>query len=242
MELMNFRVPGTRMLLDAYCGGGGCYRGYARAGWVVVGVDNDPARLREYPGPHFKGDALEYIYEYGHMFDAIHASPDCRGYSRGTAALPNRLDRYDRQIAAVRDVLEGTGRPYVIENVNDARPELVDPVLLCGRMFGLEATDTDGTPLVLDRHRLFETNWPLMQPEHPKHDRRLQVAGVYGGARRDKDEARLVRRGGYVPPDVDVLGALLGIEGMSEAALFKAIPPAYTEWIGLHLLDWVNQL
>lgn len=229
------------IILDAYCGAGGVARGLARAGWAVVGVDNNPERLAEYPFSRWEGDALEYIYQYGWAFDAIWASPDCRGYSRGTAALPDRLDRYDRQIAAVRDVLQEVGKPWVIENVADARKELRSPVLLCGRMFGLEATDDDGTRLVLDRHRLFETNWPLLVPEHPKHDRTLQVAGVYGGARRDKVEARTVRKGGYVPPNVDVLADLLGIErgAMSEDAMFKAIPPVYAELIGGQLYEYV---
>jgi len=83
---------------------------------------------------------------------------------------------------------------YGIENVADARPERIEPVMLCGRMFGLEATDDDGTRLVLDRHRLFESSVLLVVPPHPKHDRTVQVAGAYGGARRDKDEARNVRK------------------------------------------------
>jgi DNA (cytosine-5)-methyltransferase 1 len=240
--MQDFPRTFTPIILDAYCGSGGAARGLARAGWTVVGVDNDPARLRDYPFAHYLGDALEFIYNYGHQFHAIWLSPDCRGYSRGTAALPDRLDRYDRQIAAARAVTELSGVPYVLENVADARPELKDPVLLCGRMFGLGAIDDDGTPLVVDRHRLFETNWPLMAPEHPTHHRGVQVAGVYGGARRDKVEARQVRKGGYVPPNPDVLADLLGVErgAMSEDAMFKAIPPAYSEFIGAQLLEWMS--
>ena len=220
---------------DYFCGEGGAGEGYHRAGFRVIGIDNDPARLARYPFESIKADALEYMTAHGHEADAIHASPPCTGYSRGTAAVPDRLDRYDRLIAATRAALVDIGKPYVIENVEDAKPELVSPALLCGRMFSLGATDDDGTPLVLDRHRLFETNWPLMVPPHMPHDRSLQVAGAYGGARRDKDEARNIRKGGYVPKSLDVLRELLDTPWMSEQGCFLSIPPAYTEFIGEQL-------
>ncbi len=224
-------------LLDLFCGEGGAGMGYHQAGFDVVGVDKDPARLERYPFDSVQADALEYAYEHGHQFDALHWSPTCTGYSRATAALPDRLERYDRLIGASREVARIVGRPYVIENVEDAGSELDTPVLLCGRMFGLSATDTDGTPLVMDRHRLFESNVPLMVPPHLKHDRRQQVAGAYGGARRDKVEARTIRKGGYVPASLDVLRALLETPWMSEKGCFLSIPPAYSQFIGEQLLE-----
>jgi DNA (cytosine-5)-methyltransferase 1 len=229
-------MKGRPRLLDLFCGEGGAAVGYYRAGFDVVGVDTDAARLKRYPFPHVLADALEYGLKHGAEFDVIHASPTCTGYSRATAALPDRLDRYDRLIAASRDVLEQAGRPYVIENVADARPELHAPILLCGRSFGLAATDDDGTRLVMDRHRLFESPVFLMQPAHPPHRRALQVAGSYAGARRDKLQARHVRHGGYVP-SADVQRALLGVPWMSERGAMLSIPPVYTEWIGAQLLD-----
>lgn len=105
-----------------------------------------------------------------------------------------------------------------------------------GRQFGLTATDDDGTPLIMDRHRLFESNVFLMVPPHEPHDPRPQVAGAYGGARRDKWEARNVRKGGYVPPSLDVLRALIGADWMTEKGCFLSIPPAYTEHVGRQLL------
>lgn len=222
-------------LLDLFCGEGGAGYGYSLAGFDVFGVDNKRARLRRYPFDHAQADAIEYLWEHGAEYDAIHASPTCTGYSRGTAAIPDRLDRYDRLIATVREVLLAIGKPYVIENVADARPELRQPVMLCARHFGLSAYDDDGTFLVMDRHRLFETNWPLPQPDHPKHDRTLQVAGSYGGARRDKIEARTIRKGGYVP-SADVQRRLLGVPWMTEVGAKLSIPPAYTEHIGRQLL------
>jgi DNA (cytosine-5)-methyltransferase 1 len=222
-------------LLDLFGGEGGAGTGYDRAGFVVVGIDNAPARLARYPFECHQADAITYLLDHGHEYDAIHASPNCTGYTRGTAAIPDRLKKYDRLISVVREALQMVGKPYVIENVADARRELRDPVLLCGRMFGLTATDDDGTPLVMDRHRLFESSEFLMAPDHPKHDRRIQVAGSYGGARRDKWEAKHVRKGGYVP-SVDVQRALLGTPWMSEKGCQLSIPPVYTEFIGAQLL------
>lgn len=223
-------------LLDVYCGEGGAGEGYARAGWTVTGVDNNRNRLTRYPFKTHQADAIEFLLEHGHEYDAIHASPPCTGYTRGTAAVPDRLTRYDRLIAATREALQIVGKPYVIENVEDAKRELRNPGLLCGRQFNLTATDTDGTPLVMDRHRLFESNVFFLYPPHPAHDD-TQVAGSYGGARRDKDEARHVRKGGYVPKSVDVQRQLLGTPWMSEKGCQLSIPPAFTEWLGAQLLE-----
>lgn len=103
--------------------------------------------------------------------------------------------------------------------------------MLCGSMFGLTAVDDDGTQLHLQRHRMFETNWGLRQPAH-SHPKNVQWAGAYGGARRDKVEARTVRKGGYVPPNLAVIRNLLGTPWIkTERYLFEAIPPAYTQHI-----------
>jgi len=225
-------------ILDLFCGEGGAGSGYALAGFEVVGVDSSAARLRRYPFECVQADALAFVHQHGHEFDAIHASPTCTGYSRGTAALPDRLERYDRLIPAVRELLIATGRPYVIENVADARPELRDPITLCWSEFYEpgSVTDEDGTPLTMRRHRLFESNVTLSRPGACRHPRGMQVAGSYGGARRDPVEARAIRRGGYVPKSTDVQRRLLGTPWMSEKGCQLSIPPAYTHHIGTQLL------
>lgn len=247
---------------DGFCGEGGIGMGYYRAARdlgfcpTIVGTDTSSARLEVYdsmnglvdrcgpllPFVAVQADALEYTAIYGGDFHLNHGSPTCTGYSRGTAAIPDRAQRYDRLIATWRDVALTHDVPYVIENVNDARPELRDPLLLCGRMFGLTAEDTDGTLLTLDRHRLFETSVELRPPHHQPHgwksNRRdgVQVAGSYGGARRDKHEARHVRRGGYVPASVDVQRALLRVPWMTEKGCQLSVPPDYSHWLGLRLM------
>jgi DNA (cytosine-5)-methyltransferase 1 len=244
---------GRPRLLDAYSGEGGAGEGYRRAGFCVTAVDNNQARLDNYwaadcPGAErICGDAIMFILAHGPEYAAVHTSPTCTGYSQGTVAILDRVARYDRLIAATREALVIANRPYVIENVYGARRELHTPALLCGRMFGLSTVDTDGTKLTLDRHRMFETNWLYLPPEHDPHgwvtNRRqgLQVAGAYSGARRDKREAREERKGGYVPKDVNVLRELLGTPWMTEKGCQLSIPPVYAEHIGTQLVEVVSE-
>lgn len=220
-------------ILDLFCCEGGAAVGYRAAGFWVHGVDMDKARLRHYPYSHTLGDAIKAVAELGDSFDAIHASPPCQGYTRGNAG---RETKWPKLIPAVREALEATGKPYVIENVKDAGPEMVNPVGLCGCMFDLKAEDTDGITVHLQRLRLFETNFPLTAPRECDHSQHEWVAGAYGGARRDKYEAKYVRKGGYVPKDKAVVKALLGVEhDMTWQGLFECIPPAYSEHIGRSL-------
>lgn len=235
-------------LLDLFCGQGGAAMGYIRAGFEVTGVDLTDHGSR-YPGSFVQADAIAYLAAHGSEYDVIHASPPCQGYSIATAGnLPVRA-KYARLIPVTRELLRLTGRPWVIENVEQARKQMERPVMLCGRMFGLSADDADGFPLVLDRHRLFESNIELSAPEHPAHGSE-QVAGVYGGSRRstkpnaapadDRYAARHERRGGYVPRSIMVQQALLGIDWMTVRGMQESIPPVYAEHIGALLLAAVG--
>jgi DNA (cytosine-5)-methyltransferase 1 len=141
------------LLLDLFSGAGGAAMGYARAGFHVFGVDKDPQP--HYPFEFHRGDAIHALYVVlagDFEPDVIHASPPCQAYS--DLQKQNKRD-YPALIEEVRELLEDTGLPYVIENVDGA--PLRDPVTLCGTMFpGLRVI----------RHRLFEANWPLVAPPH----------------------------------------------------------------------------
>lgn len=208
--------------------------GYKNAGFEVVGVDLDPKFAKRYPFEFYAADAIQFVKDHAHEFDAIHASPPCQAYSV-TRNSHNR--KHPELIEPTREVLKESGLPYVIENVVGA--PLVNPITLCGRMFGLEAIDDDGQPVVMDRHRLFESNINLQQPVHKLHDRSVQVAGSYGGARRNKFEARFVRKGGYVPSK-SVQEKLLGINWMTQHGLYQSLPPVYTEFIGKQIIKHIE--
>ncbi|HET7328388.1 MAG TPA: hypothetical protein VFJ14_14005, partial [Nocardioidaceae bacterium] len=247
-------------LLDLFCCEGGASMGYHRAGFDVYGIDlfADYSRKR-YPFParaldvfhalrllrpdHLGRGLVFYAAEpsvRGEMlllsdFDAVVASPPCQRYSITNAA---RQADYPDLIGPTREALQEWGGLYVIENVKGA--PLENPLTLCGSMFGLSATDEDGTPLRMERHRLFESNVHLFAPGPCIHDKAIQVAGSYGGARRDKDEARNVRRGGYVP-SARVQAELLGIDWMTQKGMHQSIPPVYTEFIGRQLMAHIER-
>lgn len=221
-------------LLDLFCCEGGAAVGYARAGFIVHGVDINAKR--HYPYPLHVEDALNFATRYGSNYDAIHASPPCQRYSITNAA---RKADYPDLVAATRDGLVAVGVPYVIENVVGA--PLRDSLTLCWSHFYAPGSvlDDDGTPLRMERHRLFESNVPLFAAGSCRHPKDVQVAGSYGGARRDKIEAREVRRGGYVPAK-HVQEQLLGIDWMTQHGLYQSLPPVYTQFIGEQLLERIE--
>lgn len=216
---------------------GGAHAGYVRAGFLVTGVDINKAHARYYPGKLIIADAASYIRKFGANYDAIHTSPACQWYTRGNAqGRATGNSKWQRSIPPIREALESIGKPYIIENVTDAGWDMRDPVALCGCMFDLNTIDTDGVRIHLKRERLFETNWGMTAPRPCNHTGIDQWAGAYGGARRDKYEARFVRKGGYVPPDKQTVAALLGVtHNMTWNGLFECLPPAYTEYVGTQL-------
>lgn len=203
------------VLLDAYCGAGGATRGYQNAGFYVVGVDISPQP--NYCGDEFiQADALEFLRKYGGDFNARHASPPCQRYSAMSACRPGLSQEYPDLVGPTRDLLEKIGLPYVIENVPGS--PLIDPVVLCGQMFGLE----------LYRHRLFESNLPLEVPEHPAHTMPASKAGHWV-------PGTVMSVAGHCAP-IAKAREVMGIDWMNRAELGESIPPLYTQHVGAQLL------
>jgi DNA (cytosine-5)-methyltransferase 1 len=205
-------------LLDLFCGAGGAAMGYHRAGFEVVGVDIKPQP--NYPFEFVCGDALEFLQGIGWVddhFDAIHASPPCQAHT----TLRHRTgNEYADLIPATRCALQATGLPYIIENVPGA--PLLNPVTLCGTNFAL---GVDGRRL--HRHRLFESNVPIMAMPCWHQGQAVGVYGTGGGGQMTR---------GYKARGVAQARIALGIDWMTLAELAQAIPPAYTEHIGGYLL------
>jgi DNA (cytosine-5)-methyltransferase 1 len=208
--------------LDLFCCAGGAGMGLHRAGFDVIGVDILPRR--RYPFTFHQGDALTFPLD---GFAFVWASPPCQRFTAMKHAPGAKGDAHPDLIAPMRERLEAWGGPWVIENVEEARPWLRDPITLCGSMFGLEAQGCQ-----LRRHRLFESNFPIPQPEC-RHDAR-PVIGVYGGHARK----RSARHGGRGTQDVwegghkAAAAEAMGMTWATLAEMSEAIPPAYAEHIG----------
>lgn len=203
-------------LLDLYCCAGGSAYGYHKAGFEVTGIDHKPQP--RYPFVFIQADALEYLEAHGHQYDAIHASPPCQFHSMASQQWRKQGKEYPDLIAPTREALKKIGKPYVIENVPDA--PLIHPIKLNGAMFGMNVR----------RIRLFECSFEM--PFHLMPPDRKSTFRI----------GRPCKEGDVITPvghfsNVPYARKVMGIDWMTGAELTQAIPPAYTEYIGKHLMN-----
>jgi len=207
-------------LLDLFCGAGGAGMGYYRAGFEVVGVDIEPQP--NYPFEFHQADAMTVPLD---GFDVRHASPPCQASAALTKGT-NKGREYPQLIPGIRERLADAGGITIIENVQGA--SVRRDATLCGEMFGLSVI----------RHRYFELSHPILVPPHPKH--RGRVAGWRHGQRYDGPYFAVYGDGGGKGSLQDWQQAM-GIDWMTDRLeLAEAIPPAYTEWIGEQLLEYLE--
>jgi DNA (cytosine-5)-methyltransferase 1 len=203
--------------------------GYHRAGFDVVGVDLEPQP--DYPFEFHRGDALDFLREHGHEFDAIAASPPCQAstaLTKGNRKRAGWSDSHEDLIPSTRFLLECTGKLFVIENVQGS--SLRRDLTLCGLMFGLRVF----------RHRYFELGgWSMPNLAHPSHAGH-RVAGWRHGVKYEGDMVAVYGDGGGKGSVADWQAAM-GIDWTSSKAhLAEAIPPLYTQLIGTHLLEHLD--
>jgi DNA (cytosine-5)-methyltransferase 1 len=224
-------------LLDLFCGAGGSAVGYYRAGFDVTGVDIEPQP--HYPFAFIQADALEHCAAYGHRFDAIHASPPCQAFTQMSAKWRGKgglADSHPDLLTPTRAMLARFSQPWVIENVPGAKRHMRATMVLHGGMFGLG----------VHRPRLFESNVLLFAP----YGRRtVGPIGVYGhcpdgrtlwryrnnGNMKGKSLIRCAR-------SLEEAQRVMGIDWMDWHEITQAVPPAYTEWIGRHLIAMLERV
>lgn len=200
--------------LDLFCCAGGATRGLQLAGYHVTGVD-----IR--PQPHYIGDtfiqasALDVDLD---GYDLIWASPPCQLWSglTPTARRRNHLDL----IAPIRERLQRTDVPWIIENVYGARGQLRAPVMLCGTMFGMN----------IWRHRWFELGNcdPFFLLPPCNHDGNPII--ISGQGSRIIDGKRM----GRIP--LPIKSAAIGIDWMNREEMSEAIPPAYSKFLAEQIM------
>ena len=208
-------------LLDLFCGAGGAAMGYHRAGFdEIVGIDivDQP----NYPFTFIQADALNLPVDLAD-FDLVHASPPCQHFTRYRNHRKDITERYDDLIEPTRCMLDGIGKPYVIENIRGA--PIRSDLLLCGSMFGLD----------VQRHRWFELgNWYTMSPGGCNHK---------GWARRftpstNRSNLRFTIAVGQWNEPLEDQKQAMGVDWpLTVRELSEAIPPAYTEYIGRAFLE-----
>lgn len=223
-------------LLDLYCCAGGAAAGYHAAGFEIVGVDSKPQP--RYPYAFIQADVLSLDERFLRSFDAIHASPPCQ-FGTALRHAPGTKKDHLNLIPATRTMLQKSGRPYVIENVEAVGPHLVNPIRLCGSMFHLGAWAADQF-YQLQRHRLFECSFPVVAPDC---DRGSPIVGIYGGHVR----CRSAKHGGRRTRDFEGIDKVTlakeatGIAWATMNEMSQAVPPAYTQFIGLVLASHLSR-
>jgi DNA (cytosine-5)-methyltransferase 1 len=214
-------------ILDLFCGAGGAGVGYNQAGFEITGVDIKPQP--HYPFKFIKDDATSLSPEFIKTFDVVHASPPCQAYS-DLAKRNKNADKWPRLIEPIRELFIKCEIPYVIENVEGA--PLHKPVILCGTMF---------PQLRVIRHRLFEANFPIKVPPHGEHplvhtfDKRKNH---FGKTDEWKDFVQVTGGGNCT---LAAASEAMGIYWMTKTEINEAIPPAYTRFIGVQLVEYISR-
>lgn len=211
-------------VLDIGCGAGISSDGYATY-FDVTGIDSNPAVGRYYPYEFVCKDALVLDPDYLWQFDLIHLGGPCQPWSRMMNCRPGLREKYTDLIEPLRPVLEESGVPYVIENVEGA--PLRDPIWLCAVAFGV--------PELL-RHRGFEAGNGLVIPPlyHPKHPLKASKAGhwVPGTA---------MSLAGHSAP-IAKARELMGVKRyVPREMLMEAAPGYMTAYVAAHAAAYLSQ-
>ena len=186
--------------------------GLHRAGFEVVGYDIESQP--NYPFEFHKQDAFAVDLS---SFDAVWASPPCQLFAAGYIADRHK---YPDLIASTRAMLSQSLLPYIIENVRGA-PIRAD-YRICGCQVGLNR---------IRRVRHFEVSWdadleltyPCYHPEQV-----ITVTGTGTPTGTWKALGRTVT--------AQEFRDVMGIDWMTRRELSQAIPPAYSEYLGIRLM------
>ena len=258
-------IQARPVALDLFCGAGGTSMGLWQAGFAPVGLDSSKQRLKRYPFPHVEVDITDLtprdlatlIEHTGAVF--VIAGPPCQGFSDTSALRKNREVREGKNwVSEAHPPANLIGRtralisiadpdiPYVIENVPGAADELMPgrTIQLCGSSAAFR--------LRVRRHRLFEHSHHLelhgttcdhgWQDNHKCYvtdkGQHTGILSVYGTSAKGVTHAAQRRQ--LDQSQTDLQRVAMGIDWMSARDLSQAIPPAYSNFIGLQVMQFLN--
>lgn len=234
-------------ILEVFCASGLVTRGLLRAGAKKV-VGCDILKRRRFPTDQtfIQGDVeddctRELLLDLAAASDFVWLSPPCQ-FGSALRHAPG-AKRHKNLIPWARSFLKETGKPGVIENVEGAAHHLVDPVMLCGTMFGLGVAcghvleSPHGRWFNLERHRYFECHG--FRPPVPECNHNAPVIGVYGSHARVR-AASVGGRGTSWPFKTTQHNAALYAMDcavwpeLTLGDLSQGVPPAYAYYLLTH--------
>lgn len=196
--------------------------GLHKAGFEVVGFDIE--EQLNYPFEFYQEDALDVDLS---GFDAVWASPPCQGYM---GAATGKAAQTPRLIGKTRTRIQTSGLPYIIENVMGAEIFLENPIMLCGSMFE--------SPV--QRHRMFEASFRVLNKSH------IRCRKFKDGIKSDPYYQSFLAKD---PRIFTVSGHGRGVATFElwkewmhmpwvevYQELTEAIPPYYSEFLGLQMI------
>lgn len=211
-------------VLDLFCGGGGASLGYHRAGFEVTGVDINPTVATNYKFDFICADVLSFLRKKEHFaeFDFIHANLPYPLY-------PSEKDR--DMVRFIVKALELSDKLFCVCSVPTApiRRDLV----LDGRMFGLKVI----------RNRVFQFHDEiLVLHPHIAGNKTLKAKNgelvIAASNSRSKDQQKLL---GFEGSLKEERMYAMGIDiPMTLKQVNKAIPPAYTNHVGIFVKNKIE--
>lgn len=240
-------------MLDLCCRAGGMSVGFDRAGLDVIGIDI--AWFPDYPYPMYVGDALlalkklisgERLYFPGKTspdrriglddITVISASWPCQAanpLTTGTNSVILGPGRHEQLIPAGREMMDLTGKPWVIENTAGA------PIRKDLRLNGDMFKDENGEFLLhVWRPRFFEfgNGFFVPQPDGPSKPSRGRVRGWRHGVWSDGPYYAVYGSGGG-KANVDEARFATGNDWMTDLKdLAESVPWRYAHYIGSEFL------
>lgn len=204
--------------------------GYHRAGFDVTGVDVEPQPL--YPFRFVQADALDVLKHWDlSSFAAIHASPPCQRFttmSNKHRGKDSKADEHLDLLTPSLALLRRLSVPWVAENVPPAKRVMRTTLTLHGGIFDLG----------VHRPRIFESNILILAPQARPPADPLGVYGKHHDGRRlwDRADGTIQR----APRTLAEAQEAMGMPWADWHGCKEAIPPAYTEFIGRQLLEYLT--